>query len=125
GDGTSRTDMRSWIVSLGDRGRTPRHTAGTSQAAPHVAGVAALVLSARPGLSGAAVEAILKDTARMNAAYPRPDPEFGYGLVDAEAAVEAARSFGQPTPTGTLTATPTRTPTPRATRGRLLVPLVG
>jgi subtilisin family serine protease len=58
--------------------------AGTSQAAPHVAGVAALLVS--KGLRGqAAVNRILA-TAR-DAGTPGPDPQFGAGIVDARAAV--------------------------------------
>jgi subtilisin family serine protease len=79
---------------------------GTSMAAPHVAGVAALVLSRKPSLSPAQVRNILETTAFPPCAgYPRPDyggagtcgtysPQaagsYGWGLVDARAAVEAA-----------------------------------
>jgi subtilisin family serine protease len=58
--------------------------AGTSQAAPHVSGVAALLVS--KGLRGqAAVKRILA-TAR-DAGTPGPDPQYGAGIVDARAAV--------------------------------------
>jgi len=58
--------------------------AGTSQAAPHVAGVAALVVS--KGLRGqAAVERILATAS--DAGAPGPDPEFGAGIVNARRAV--------------------------------------
>ena len=58
--------------------------AGTSQATPHVAGVAALLVSR--GVRGpAAIERILA-TAR-DAGTAGPDPMFGRGIVDAQAAV--------------------------------------
>ena len=71
--------------------------AGTSSACPLVAGVCALILAATPSLNGKQVREILKRTARRigrDEDY-EPDghsPHFGYGCVDAEAAVkEAAR----------------------------------
>ncbi len=60
---------------------------GTSMATPHVAGIAALMLSANPGLSPDQVETILKTTAR---AFPAPCTSCGAGLVDATAAVQKA-----------------------------------
>ncbi|MBI1756479.1 MAG: S8 family serine peptidase [Fimbriimonas ginsengisoli] len=60
--------------------------AGTSCAAPHVAGVAALVLSINPALSSANVESILETTATDLGATGW-DMYFGWGRVDAYAAV--------------------------------------
>jgi subtilisin family serine protease len=59
--------------------------AGTSQAAPHVAGVAALVVSR--GVRGPAAVARVRATAR-DAGMPGADPVYGVGIVDAKAAVE-------------------------------------
>ncbi len=65
--------------------------AGTSQAAPHVAGVAALLVS--KGLRGqAAVNRILA-TAR-DAGTPGPDPQYGAGIVNARAAVAGLSGGG-------------------------------
>jgi serine protease len=60
---------------------------GTSMAAPHVAGVAALMLSRNAGLSPDEVEAKLKSSARV---FPIACPQCGAGIVDANAAVIAA-----------------------------------
>ncbi|MBO9741471.1 S8 family serine peptidase [Xanthomonas axonopodis pv. begoniae] len=71
------------------------HYAGTSMASPHVAGTAALVQSAliadgKPPLSPAAMESLLKRTARP---FPMSIPvatPAGAGIVDAGAAVARA-----------------------------------
>jgi subtilisin family serine protease len=58
--------------------------AGTSQATPHVSGVAALLVS--KGLRGqGAVNRILATAS--DAGTPGPDPQFGAGIVNARAAV--------------------------------------
>ncbi|MEQ1642814.1 MAG: S8 family serine peptidase, partial [Pyrinomonadaceae bacterium] len=101
---------------------------GTSMAGPHVAGVVALLWSARPALNrdiattktllqNTANPAITLTTAQTCGGIPHtqiPNNSFGYGRVDALAAYNAA---GGPTPTPTATptnsptATPTNTPT--------------
>lgn len=66
---------------------------GTSMASPHVAGVAALVLSVAPALTGAQVGNIIRSTAkplRDAPADPVPNDRYGSGLVQAAAAVAAA-----------------------------------
>jgi subtilisin family serine protease len=62
---------------------------GTSIATAHVSGVAALVLSAHPGLSPKEVEDILTSTAR-DLGPPGRDDLFGWGAVDACRAVAKA-----------------------------------
>ena len=61
---------------------------GTSMAAPHVSGVAALVFGKNPTLTPFQVESILESTATdlPPAGY---DPTFGWGLVNADAALKA------------------------------------
>ena len=72
---------------------------GTSFAAPQVSGVAALILSVRPDLTGQQVRNVIEQTAQKVGGYSyattsgRPNgtwnQEMGYGLVDAYAAVYA------------------------------------
>ena len=59
---------------------------GTSMAAPHVSGVAALVLAASPGLTAAQLRARLVDHA-IDLGPTGPDDSFGAGLVNANASV--------------------------------------
>ncbi len=69
---------------------------GTSMAAPHVAGVIALMRSVNANLTPDDIELILKQTAEDLDPAGR-DAEFGYGLVRADKAVAAAA--GVPVPT--------------------------
>jgi subtilisin len=59
---------------------------GTSMACPHVSGVAALIWARYPSYSNAQVKARLQNTAE-DLGSPGWDIYFGYGLVDAQAAV--------------------------------------
>ncbi len=61
---------------------------GTSMAAPHVAGVAALVWAARPSLDVAELEGVLRASA-VDLGDPGRDDRYGSGRVDAEAALAA------------------------------------
>lgn len=76
---------------------------GTSAATPHVAGVVALMLQANSSLGWRDVKLLLAQTARKN--HPASGdwmtngagfnihPKYGFGVVDAEAAVTAAASY--------------------------------
>ncbi len=59
---------------------------GTSGSSPHVAGVAALIWSARPALGVAELEAVLRASA-VDLGDPGWDPLFGDGRVDAASAL--------------------------------------
>lgn len=71
------------IVSVGS-GNGYRSGQGTSYACPLVAGVAAQMLSAHPDLTPLQVNEALRMTADRATA---PDNEYGYGLIDARAAI--------------------------------------
>ncbi len=95
---------------------------GTSAAAPHAAGVAALMQDrAANTLSPAALYSILKATA-VDSETPGVDALSGSGWINALAAVGASPSMPHPTPTPTksptktASATPTRTGSPSPTR---------
>jgi subtilisin family serine protease len=62
---------------------------GTSAAAPHAAGIAALVKSARPSLTNTQIKQILLTTTLDNMA-PGADRDSGYGILMALPAVQAA-----------------------------------
>ncbi|MGY4706749.1 S8 family peptidase [Candidatus Bipolaricaulota sp. J31] len=78
------------VVSQGLDG-LPRTASGTSFAAPHVAGVAALLLSIRPDLSPSQILEFLRATAK-DLGELEEGHGVGAGLVDAAAAVEAVRA---------------------------------
>jgi subtilisin family serine protease len=92
--------------SFPDADETGRHDgwlvgSGTSSAAPQVAGVVSLMLQKNPDISPEMAKVILKITSRDvsegesangEQATPGYDAATGYGLVDAEAALERAES---------------------------------
>ncbi len=81
---------------------------GTSMAAPHTAGVAALILSVDNGLTNIDVNDIIEQSAQKvrtdiytySTTAGRPNGtwnnQMGYGLLDAHAAVVLAQSYGCP-----------------------------
>ena len=74
---------------------------GTSMAAPHVAAVAALVLSVDPGLSNDELAALLTSTAD-DKGDPGWDPYYGAGRINAYAAVVAAQGQIRDVQTGSI-----------------------
>jgi subtilisin family serine protease len=114
-----RTGLEGLGIVTSDRVGSPGYSVtdfandfgGTSSACPLVAGVAALVLSANPGLSAAEVRQVLQQTADK-IVDPNPDPQFGfrkgtyenggrsdwfgYGKVNAFKAVQASQQRKAP-----------------------------
>ncbi|SDT74603.1 type VII secretion-associated serine protease mycosin [Actinoplanes derwentensis] len=91
------------VVSTGPRGPGHLVASGTSFSTPYVAGVAALVRAAHPDLTAAQVRHRLEATAD-HPARSLPDSEYGWGVVNAYAAVtavlpeEAGAAAGAPKP---------------------------
>jgi serine protease len=90
--GETRTVSANGVLSTHNSGTTTPGAdsyyfmPGTSMASPHVAGVAALMLAARPSATVDEIETTLKSTAR---AFPASCVSCGTGIVDANAAVAA------------------------------------
>lgn len=84
--------LPTYQVSLNDYGYLTEYDAldGTSMAAPHVAGVAALMLSANSGLTPAQVETYLRRGSE-DMGTPGRDDFYGAGRLNAAAAVAKAK----------------------------------
>lgn len=79
------------------------YSSGTSMASPHVAGLAALIWSAEPGLTHAGVRQIIRDTADDLGSVGYDD-FYGYGRINAWSALEKYATVDiQYLPGGTLT----------------------
>jgi serine protease len=94
--------------------------AGTSQAAPHVSGVVALMQGARldaglPLLTPTEVVTLLQGSAHTPVVPPTSGREIGAGIVDASAAVQSALAF-VPCDPETETCGPVATPLPNKTK---------
>lgn len=83
---------------------------GSSMAQAHIAGVAALLIAARPDLPVSSIRYALTSTATFNPALGnRPNPDYGWGVVNALAAYTVIEV---PTPTPAPPSPPSRTPGP-------------
>jgi subtilisin len=76
------------ITSTVGGGGPPQSWSGTSMAAPHVSGTAALLRAARPDLSVDEIRQVLRGTA-VDIATGGFDVASGWGLIDASGAVNA------------------------------------
>lgn len=83
------TDSPSVTIS-GQR----KYFGGTSAANPNMAGMASLVWSVNPKLTGGELRQVLIDTA-MDLGDPGRDNTFGFGLVNTDAAVRRAFALGR------------------------------
>lgn len=84
-------------VSITGAGSFPEVFTGTSAAAPHAAGVAALILEANPSLTPAQVGEIIKSTATDLGPFG-DDNIYGAGRINAFSAVERALVVTPPAP---------------------------
>ena len=87
---------------------------GTSAAAPHAAGIAALLLDCNPALTRDGLRNALLNTS-VDVFFTGPDIATGYGRLDALAAANSVGCAAGSTPTPTATHTPTATRTPTST----------
>ncbi len=84
------------VLSTGGSGANFAYTflSGTSMAAPHVAGVFALMKSVNPALGATDIEALLsRGDITDDAGTSGRDSDYGYGLINAQRAVDAALSL--------------------------------
>lgn len=120
----STVDVSAPGVSIASTWKDNNYKAinGTSMAAPHVAGVVALMYSLNPSIKPSEVKSILENTA-VDLGAPGRDSVFGAGRIDAQAAL--ARVTGGsgtvpsptaittlPTPTSFNNPNPTNIPAP-------------
>ena len=94
-------------------------SSGTSMAAPHVTGVAALMKAVYPQLSPAQFDAALASGVTVDdlGASGR-DKQYGFGLIDAYRAVQAAQALAGEPVGGFISATPTALDFPVGTVAR-------
>ncbi len=94
---------------------------GTSMATPHVAGLIAILAQKNPSATINDITNAITSTAFFSPTWgARPNNDYGWGLIQADAALGA---IGGGTPTPTVTGTPpTNTPTPTLTRTPTLTP---
>ena len=106
GDGVLST-----LIEEGDGGNINSYQflQGTSMAAPHVAGIAALMKAVHPGLTAADFDLSLQQgTLTNDLGATGRDDTFGYGLIDALKAVQQAQLLAGGNATGAFLTNPNR-----------------
>jgi thermitase len=102
-----------------ERSGTYASHAGTSYSTPHVAGLAALIKSAAPALSGDQIANVLTSTA-VDLGAGGVDPSYGYGRINAAAALRQVT--GQVTGGGAIPTATSAPAAPTATAGSAPAP---
>lgn len=125
GDPSSSSDsnLRHWIPGAywGGSGVSYALLSGTSQAAPHVAGLAGLLLALNGAFTPDQLTQLITSSA-VDVQAAGWDPFSGYGRIDVAAALAAVPPPATATPTSTPTDTPTATATPTATPTPTITP---
>lgn len=80
-----RSDDNRTALTLALSGNTPANVGGSSAATATTAGIAALVWATNPGMNRGQVVQRLKEASQF---YPNRNSNFGYGRIDALAAVQ-------------------------------------
>ncbi|MEO0339623.1 MAG: S8 family serine peptidase, partial [Bacteroidota bacterium] len=80
-----RSNNDRLALTLAPSGNTPANVGGSSAATATTAGIAALVWATNPGMSRTTVLNRLKNASQF---YPSRDGNFGWGRIDANAAVQ-------------------------------------
>jgi subtilisin family serine protease len=95
---------------------------GTSMSTPHIAGAVVILLQKNPDLAVAQYMYALTSTAFFSPTWGvQPNNDYGWGLIQIDAALNSIPSGGTPVPTRTATNTVTGTP-PTATNTRTSTP---
>jgi hypothetical protein len=139
-DGRTKPDITGVdCVSVTGAGGFTSDFCGTSAAAPHIAGIAALLLQCKPSLKAGepgdnpSADRTALRTGLLNNAVdlgsPGTDNVFGAGRADAQASANAVcpstTPTPSPTPTHSPTPTPTHSPTPTPTHSPTPTPTSG
>ncbi|MSQ42596.1 MAG: hypothetical protein EXR45_00080 [Chloroflexi bacterium] len=116
--------LSTYVTSKGDRSGYG-YESGTSMAAPHVAGAAAIIWSTFPSLTREQVRTALRSSVLVTAAASQNPNAYGAGLLNIPGALSLAQiacactptpAPNSPTTTRTPSVTPTRTHTPTVTQ---------